>query len=156
MADDRVSPAGLGARDSLRLEAGLPLYGHDLTTQTDPVSADLIFALTKKRRETGGWMGFDEVSKVLTDGPAQKRVGLKLEGRMPAREGAQVFAGDTEIGQVTSGGFSPTLGHPIAMAYVDAAHAEEGTSVEIEVRGKRLPATVTAMPFVPHRYYRGS
>ncbi len=155
-ADDRVKPAGLGARDSLRLEAGLPLYGHDITTETDPVSADLTFALSKKRREAGGWMGHGPVMRVLEQGPKQKRVGLKLDGRLPAREGAEVFSGDTKVGIVTSGGFSPTLGQPIAMAYVDAAHIAEGTALECEVRGKRLAATVSPMPFVPHRYYRGS
>ena len=156
IADDRVRPAGLGARDSLRLEAGLPLYGHDITTNTDPVSADLTFALSKKRREAGGYLGHGPVIKVLNEGAKQRRVGLKLDGRMPAREGAEVYAGETRIGTVTSGGFSPTLGHPIAMAYVDAAHAEIGTTLEIAVRKKRLTATVSPMPFVPHRYFRGS
>ncbi|MEO1731315.1 MAG: glycine cleavage system aminomethyltransferase GcvT [Pseudomonadota bacterium] len=156
VADERVRPAGLGARDSLRLEAGLPLYGHDITTATDPVSADLTFALSKKRREAGGYMGHEPVASVLEKGPEQIRVGLIVEGRMPAREGAEVFAGDTKVGTVTSGGFSPTLGYPIAMAYVDAAHTAEGTSLEIAVRKKRLSATVSPMPFVPHRYYRGS
>ncbi len=156
IADDRVNPAGLGARDSLRLEAGLPLYGHDMTDTVDPVSADLTFALTKKRRETGGWMGHEAVSAVLATGPAQRRIGLLLDGRMPAREGADVYAGDTKIGTVTSGGFSPTLGRPIAMAMIDAAHTNDGTALECEVRGKRLPANVSPMPFVPHRYFRGS
>ena len=155
-ADERVKPAGLGARDSLRLEAGLPLYGHDMTEENDPVSADLTFALTKKRREAGGWMGHETVAKVLADGATSKRVGLALEGRLPAREGAEIFSGDAKVGTVTSGGFSPTLGHPIAMGYVEKAHAADGTQLEIEVRGKRLPARVTPMPFVPHRYYRGS
>ncbi len=154
--DERVKPAGLGARDSLRLEAGLPLYGHDITTDTDPVSADLTFALSKKRREAGGYMGHGPAMKVLDDGPKQVRVGLLLDGRMPAREGADVYDGDTNVGRVTSGGFSPTLGRPIAMAYVDAAHTTEGTALECEVRGKRLPATVSPMPFVPHRYFRGN
>ncbi|MEP0188890.1 MAG: glycine cleavage system aminomethyltransferase GcvT [Erythrobacter sp.] len=154
--DERVKPAGLGARDSLRLEAGLPLYGHDITTETDPVSADLTFALSKKRREAGGYMGHGPAMKVLDDGPKQVRVGLLLDGRMPAREGADVYVGDTKIGRVTSGGFSPTLGRPIAMAYVDAAHTAEGTALECEVRGKRLPASVSPMPFVPHRYFRGN
>ena len=156
VADERVKPAGLGARDSLRLEAGLPLYGHDLDQNIDPVSADLAFALSKKRRETGGYFGHMAVAARLADGGIQRRVGLKLDGRMPAREGAEVFAGDTKVGRVTSGGFSPTLGVPIAMAYVDTAHAAEATQLECEVRGKRLAATVTPMPFVPHRYYRGS
>ncbi|NVE95872.1 glycine cleavage system aminomethyltransferase GcvT [Altererythrobacter lutimaris] len=160
VADERVKPAGLGARDSLRLEAGLPLYGHDLDQNIDPVSADLTFALSKKRREAGGYFGHMAVAARLADVEAgtlkTKRVGLKLDGRMPAREGAEVYAGDTKVGRVTSGGFSPTLGLPIAMAYVGTAYAAEGTQLECEVRGKRLAATVTAMPFVPHRYYRGS
>jgi aminomethyltransferase len=154
-AEIEVRPAGLGARDSLRLEAGLPLYGHDLTEETDPVSADLTFALTKSRREAGGWMGHEAVAGKLENGPEPKRVGLVFEGRLPAREGATVYAGDKEIGRVTSGGFSPTLGHPIAMAYLSADFAAVDTAVEVEVRSKRLPARVAAMPFVPHRYYRG-
>lgn len=159
-ADERVKPAGLGARDSLRLEAGLPLYGHDLTINTDPVSADLTFALSKKRRETGEYFGHMAVAARLADAEAgtlaTKRVGLKLEGRMPAREGADVYAGDEKVGSVTSGGFSPTLGQPIAMAYVASAHAADGTTLECEVRGRRLAATVSPMPFVPHRYFRGN
>ena len=154
--DKRVKPIGLGARDSLRLEAGLPLYGHDLTAEIDPVSADLTFALSKKRRETGGYHGHERISAALLDGSQRTRVGLVLDGRLPAREGAEIFAGDKNVGTVTSGGFSPTLGHPIAMGYVDAAHAEIGTSLEVQVRNKRLPARVAEMPFVPHRYYRGS
>ncbi|MCA0909689.1 glycine cleavage system aminomethyltransferase GcvT [Qipengyuania gaetbuli] len=155
-AEIEVRPVGLGARDSLRLEAGLPLYGHDITTETDPVSADLVFALTKKRREEGGWMGHEAVMKVFNEGPAEKRVGLSLDGRLPAREGALVFDGDKQIGRITSGGFSPTLGAPIAMGYLAQSHTEPGTAVEIEVRNKRLPAKVVPMPFVPHRYHRGN
>ena len=155
-AEIEVRPAGLGARDSLRLEAGLPLYGHDMDETIDPVSADLTFALTRKRRETGGWMGHEAVARVLEQGPEQRRVGLTMEGRLPAREGAEVFVGDRHVGRVTSGGFSPSLGHPIAMAYVDVAHAGDGTALEVEVRNKRLAAKVAPMPFVPHRYYRGS
>jgi aminomethyltransferase len=149
-----VKPIGLGARDSLRLEAGLPLYGHDLDTNTDPVSADLKFAISKRRREEGGFPGADRILKYFADGAPTKRVGLTVEGRLPAREGAEIFAGDTKVGTVTSGGFAPTVGGPIAMGYVDAAHAAPGTALEIEVRGKRLAATVTPMPFVPHRYVR--
>ena len=155
VADERVKPAGLGARDSLRLEAGLPLYGHDLDEVTDPVSAGLLFALTKSRRESGGWMGHGPVAEKLAGGTQTKRVGLKLDGRLPAREGSLVFAGDTEVGRVTSGGFSPTLGHPIAMAYVRKEHAGKDTALQVEVRGKRLAAAVTPMPFVPQNYYRG-
>ncbi|ALG60132.1 MULTISPECIES: glycine cleavage system aminomethyltransferase GcvT [Citromicrobium] len=154
--DKRVKPIGLGARDSLRLEAGLPLYGHDLTAEVDPVTAELTFALSKKRREAGGYHGHARISGALSDGAAQKRVGLVLDGRLPAREGSEIFAGDAQVGTVTSGGFSPTLGHPIAMGYVDAAHAEIDTALEVQVRNKRLPARVAKMPFVQHRYFRGS
>lgn len=154
LADDRVKPIGLGARDSLRLEAGLPLYGHDLGTDTDPVSADLTFALSKRRRLEGGYPGAERISALLADGPARKRVGLALEGRLPAREGALVFVGEDQVGVLTSGGFAPTCGHPIAMAYVAAAHTAPGTILSIEVRGRRLDAVVTPMPFVPHNYHR--
>ncbi|WP_305097436.1 glycine cleavage system aminomethyltransferase GcvT [Croceibacterium aestuarii] len=154
MAELEIKPAGLGARDSLRLEAGLPLYGHDLSDETDPVSAGLAFAIGKTRRKTGGFPGAERIDKLLEEGTPTRRVGLALEGRMAAREGAGVFAGDRQVGTVTSGGFAPTLGHPIAMAYVDAAHSSEGTQLELEVRGKRLPARVVPMPFVPHRYFR--
>jgi aminomethyltransferase len=154
VAQPEVKPIGLGARDSLRLEAGLPLYGHDLTERTDPVSADLTFAVSKRRRAEGLFLGADRVLAKLTSGPRARRIGLVLEGRQAAREGAKVFAGEVEVGQVTSGGFSPSLQRPIAMAYVDAARAAPGTALEIDVRGKRLAATVAPMPFVPHRYHR--
>jgi aminomethyltransferase len=153
-AEPEVKPIGLGARDSLRLEAGLPLYGHDLDTATDPVSASLTFALSKKRRTAGGFAGAERIASLLADGPPQRRIGLALEGRMAAREGSIVFAGDQPVGRITSGGFAPTLGHPIAMAYVDADYTSEGTQLEAEVRGKRLAARVVKMPFVPQRYYR--
>lgn len=149
-----VKPIGLGARDSLRLEAGLPLYGHDLDPEIEPVEADLAFAISKRRREQGGFPGADRILKALRDGPARKRVGLAIEGRLPAREGAEIFAAANKVGVVTSGGFAPSVGAPIAMAYVDAAHAAIGTGLEIEVRGKRIAATVAPMPFVPHRYHR--
>ena len=155
-AEIEVKPAGLGARDSLRLEAGLPLYGHDMDEGVDPISADLTFALTKRRREEGGWMGHAAIAKVLAEGPKERRVGLTLDGRLPAREGAEVYAGDMKVGRVTSGGFSPTLGHPVAMAYVSADYAAEGAELAVDVRGKRLPARVAPLPFVPHRYHRGS
>jgi len=153
-AQEEVKPIGLGARDSLRLEAGLPLYGHDLTPAHSPVDADLLFAVNKRRRSEGGFIGADRVLKDLADGTAQVRVGLSLDGRQAAREGAEVYAGGQKVGVLTSGGFSPTLQRPIAMAYVDRVHAAIGTALEVDVRGKRLPATVTAMPFVPHRYHR--
>ena len=153
-AQPEVKPIGLGARDSLRLEAGLPLYGHDLSPATDPVSAGLEFAISKARRQSGAFPGGERILQLLAEGTPTRRVGLALDGRMAAREGAEVFSGDKPVGTVTSGGFSPTLGHPIAMAYVEVAHSPEGTELELEVRGKRLPARVVAMPFVPHRYHR--
>lgn len=153
-AQPEVKPIGLGARDSLRLEAGLPLYGHDLTPEIEPVEAGLGFAISKRRRTEGGFPGAERILAVLADGPARKRVGLAIDGRMAAREGASVLIGDENIGVVTSGGFSPTLERPIAMAFVASAHAAPGSVVSIEVRGKRLAATVVPMPFVPHRYHR--
>ncbi|MGK2285938.1 glycine cleavage system aminomethyltransferase GcvT [Pedomonas sp. V897] len=152
-----VKPIGLGARDSLRLEAGLPLYGHDLSTEITPVEAGLGFAISKRRKIEGGFLGAEVVLNQILNGTARKRVGLKLEGRQPAREGANVLAGDGQvIGVVTSGGFGPTVDAPIAMAFVDAAHAADGTRLLIDVRGRQLPATVVPMPFVPHRYVRFS
>jgi len=153
-AQPEVKPIGLGARDTLRLEAGLPLYGHDLSEETSPIEADLAFAINKRRRAEGGFPGAERVQVELASGAPRKRVGLALDGRQAAREGAEVFAGEEMVGALTSGGFSPSLGHPIAMAYVAAAHCEPGTSLEIDVRGKRLPARVVSMPFVPHRYHR--
>jgi len=149
-----VRPIGLGARDSLRLEAGLPLYGHDLSPETGPVEAGLTFAINKRRREQGGFFGAETILAALRNGPERKRVGLALEGRLAAREGATVHAGDAEVGRVTSGGYSPCLGHPIAMAYVAAEHAAEGAALELDVRGRRIPARVVPLPFVPHRYHR--
>ena len=152
--DPEVKPIGLGARDSLRLEAGLPLYGHDLGPDTSPVEAGLNFAINKRRRSEGGFLGADRLLRELADGAPRKWVGLTLEGRQAAREGAEVFAGDRKVGVLTSGGFSPSLEAPIATAYVATAQAVPGTALEIEVRGKRLAATVTPLPFVPHRYHR--
>ena len=155
-AEPEVKPIGLGARDSLRLEAGLPLYGHDMTPETSPIEAGLIFGINKRRRTEGGFPGAERIAREIAEGTARKWVGLRLEGRLPAREGAEVFAGSEKVGTVTSGGFSPTLGAPIAMAYVAREHAAPGTALEVEVRGKRLAATTAPTPFVPHRYYRGS
>jgi aminomethyltransferase len=160
-AEPEVKPIGLGARDSLRLEAGLPLYGHDMSPETSPIEAGLIFGINKRRRRPveeggGGFPGAERIIREINQGTARKWVGLKLDGRLPAREGAEVFAGADKIGIVTSGGFSPTLGAPIAMAYVASQHAAPGTALDVEVRGKRLAATVTPTPFVPHNYFRGS
>ena len=154
-AEPEVKPIGLGARDSLRLEAGLPLYGHDLDPETTPVMAGLGFALSKRRREEGGFPGHARIMIEREQGPAVKRVGLAIEGRQPVREGALVVDDEgSEIGRVTSGGFAPSVGAPIAMAYVAAAFAVPGSKVTLTQRGKLHQATVTAMPFVPHRYVR--
>ena len=150
----QVKPIGLGARDSLRLEAGLPLYGHDLTPAVGPIGADLGFAIGKRRREEGGFIGHARVARELADGPGTRRVGLRIEGRLPAREGAKIYAGAVEVGEVTSGGFAPSVGAPIAMGWVSLPHAAPDTPLEIEVRGKRIAAVVAPMPFVPHRYRR--
>ena len=149
-----VKPIGLGARDSLRLEAGLPLYGHDLDDQIDPVEGDLTFAINKRRREQGGFAGAERILAALANGPGKKRVGLKIEGRMPAREGAPIFNGQTQVGVLTSGGFAPSLEAPIAMGYIENRFTAPGTPLEIEVRGKRIAANVTPMPFIPNRYHR--
>lgn len=149
-----VRPIGLGARDSLRLEAGLPLYGHDLTPDIDPVEADLRFALAQRRRREGGFPGHARIMATLDHGPKRRRVGLVLDGRMAAREGAVVLDGETPVGTVTSGGFAPSLGYPIAMALLDVAHTAPDTALTIDVRGRRIAARVVPMPFVPHRYHR--
>ena len=149
-----VRPIGLGARDSLRLEAGLPLYGHDLTPETDPVSAGLAFAIGKRRRRDGGFPGAERILALLGQGAPTSRAGLILEGRMAAREGARVLQADRQVGLVTSGGFSPSLERPIAMAYLASDSVAPGTSLEIEMRGKRIAASVVPLPFVPHRYVR--
>lgn len=152
--EPEAKPIGLGARDSLRLEAGLPLYGHDLSPETSPIEAGLLFGINKRRRADGCFPGADRIMREIADGPARRWVGLTVEGRQPAREGSVIYVGETRVGTVTSGGFSPSLQVPIAMGYVDAAQAAAGTALEIDVRGKRLNATVTKTPFVPHRYYR--
>jgi aminomethyltransferase len=154
-AQDEVKPIGLGARDSLRLEADLPLYGHDLDEETTPVSAALSFALKKRRREEGGFPGYDRIMLERENGPILKRVGLIVEGRQPVREGALVVdAEGSEVGKVTSGGFAPTVQKPIAMAYVPAASATPGSRITLTQRGKIHHAEVVPMPFVPHRYVR--
>lgn len=157
LAEPEVKPIGLGARDSLRLEAGLCLYGHDIDVTTTPVEADLLFAIPKRRREEGGFPGATHILRQIAEGPGRKRVGVKLDGKAPAREGAAIKdMSGRHLGAVTSGGFGPTVGGPIAMGYVDAPDAVPGKAVTIEVRGRELPATVTPMPFVPHRYFRKS
>jgi aminomethyltransferase len=154
-AQPEVKPIGLGARDSLRLEAGLPLYGHDLDTATTPIEADLGFAISKRRRAEGGFAGAVRILGEIENGPIRRRVGLAVEGRQPVREGALVVdAEGNEVGKVTSGGFSPVLEAPIAMAYVPAALAEHGTPISVAQRGRIFQAKVVPTPFVPHRYHR--
>lgn len=154
-ADAEVEPIGLGARDSLRLEAGLCLYGHDIDTSTTPIEAGLAWSIQKRRRAEGGFPGVDRIRRELADGPARRRVGIRPEGRAPAREGTEILSADGQrIGTVTSGGFGPTINGPVAMGYVTGANAAPGTPLQLVVRGKPMPATVVALPFVPHRYVR--
>lgn len=154
--EPEVEPIGLGARDSLRLEAGLCLYGHDIDTTTTPIEAGLAWTIQKRRREARDFPGAATILDQLADGPARRRVGLRPEGRQPAREGTAVLDGaGAAAGTVTSGGFGPTVNGPVAMGYVRADLAATGTEVSLEVRGKGLPAKVAAMPFAPHRYHRG-
>ncbi len=156
LAEADVRPIGLGARDSLRLEAGLCLYGHDIDSTTGPVEAGLSWSISKRRRETGGFLGYEQVKRAIDHGPSCLRVGFLLEGKAPAREGSEIVTleGQT-IGRVTSGGFAPSLGRPVAMGYVDAAHVAPGTQVCLIVRGKVRAAKIVPMPFVPHHYFRG-
>jgi aminomethyltransferase len=155
LGDEEVALIGLGARDSLRLEAGLCLYGHDIDLTTSPAEADLLWTIPKRRRESADYPGADIVSTHLASGAPRARVGLLPDGRAPAREGTEICAPDgTSIGTVTSGGFSPTLGRPVAMGYVAADFAAPDTPVHLMVRGRALPARVSAMPFVPHKYVR--
>jgi aminomethyltransferase len=155
LAAPEVKPIGLGARDSLRLEAGLPLYGHDLDLKTTPVTAGLTFAINKRRRAEGGFPGAMRILAELENGPIEKRVGFEVAGRQPVREGALVLDGEgNEVGRITSGGFSPSLQRPIAMGYVGSHVAETGTALKLEQRGKLFDARIVPMPFVPHRYHR--
>ncbi|MDB5657182.1 MAG: glycine cleavage system protein [Tardiphaga sp.] len=161
LLDAGVWPIGLGARDSLRLEAGLCLYGHDIDTATTPVEAGLNWSIQKSRRSdgarAGGFLGADTILAQFTGGAPRKRIGLQPEGRAPVREGVLLFAdvGSADsIGSVTSGGFGPSAGAPIAMGYLPTAQAADGTTIFAELRGQRVPMRVTAMPFVPHSYKR--
>jgi aminomethyltransferase len=161
LSDGDVLPIGLGARDSLRLEAGLCLYGHDIDTITTPVEAALEWSMQKSRRSggarTGGYPGSEEILRQLASGASRRRVGLRPEGRAPVREGAGLFADQAsteQVGTVTSGGFGPSLNAPVAMGYVPTALAANGTRLFADVRGQRLPMRVAATPFVPNTYKR--
>ncbi len=155
LALPEVLPIGLGARDSLRLEAGLCLYGHELDETIDPVEAGLVWSIQKRRRAGGGFPGAQRILKNLADGPARVRVGLRPDGRAPARDGAEIVsASGAAIGIVTSGGFGPSLGGPVAMGFVTRADAAAGAPVGLVVRGKALPARIVPLPFHPHAYHR--
>ncbi len=154
LTQPEVKPIGLGARDSLRLEAGLPLYGHDLTPDITPVEAALSFAISKRRKAEGGFPGAERILDQLSNGAARKRVGLRIDGRQPVREGATVVVDGAPVGMVTSGGHGPALNAPIAMAYVPTTMAQDGTRLQVEVRGRLLDATVVPMPFFPKNYVR--
>ena len=155
LAQPEVKPIGLGARDSLRLEAGLCLYGHDIDTTTTPIEAGLLWSIGKERRAQGGFPGAAIVRQQIADGAPRKRVGLLPEGKAIAREGAEITIAGKTVGNVTSGGFAPTLGRAIAMGYVARAQSANGTKVDLVVRGKPVPAEIVPMPFVKHAYYRG-
>ena len=149
-----VKPIGLGARDSLRLEAGLCLYGHDIDETTSPVEADLVWSIGRHRRSEGGFIGAERILRELKEGPRRRRVGIRLEGRAPAREGTAIAVAGRTVGTITSGGFGPTVSGPLAMGYVETAFAAPGTPLELMVRGKPLAAAVAKLPFVAHRYKR--
>ena len=160
LANDAVAPVGLGARDSLRLEAGLSLYGQDLDEHTTPVEAGLTWTIAKVRRSggerAGGFPGEERIFAQLADGASRRLVGLRPQGRAPVRAGADLLDTDgTAIGSVTSGGFGPTLGAPVAMGYVASDHGKSGTIVQAVVRARHLPTEVVRLPFVERRYYRG-
>jgi len=155
LAEPEVRPIGLGARDSLRLEAGLCLYGHDIDTTTTPIEAGLLWSIGKERRAQGGFPGAAVIRKQIAEGAPRKRVGLLPEGKAIAREGAEIAIAGATVGKVTSGGFSPTLGRAVAMGYVERARSANGTKVELLVRGKPVPAEIVPMPFVKNTYYRG-
>jgi aminomethyltransferase len=155
LSHDDVEMIGLGARDSLRLEAGLCLYGHDIDETTSPVEADLVWSMSKRRREGGGFPDAERIQRELAEGTSRLRVGIKPEGKAPAREGTEIADADGKvIGQITSGGFGPSAEGPVAMGYVQSDHAAPGTSVALMVRGTARPAHIVEMPVVQHRYYR--
>ena len=155
LSEPEVLPIGLGARDTLRLEAGLPLYGQDMDETASPVEAGLTFSIGKRRRSEGGFLGADRVLRELSEGPKRIRVGLKLEGRAAARHGMRILdpAGNP-VGEITSGAFTPTAAASIATGYVHTGLSKPGTRLAVEIRSAAVPAGVTNMPFVPHRYVR--
>ena len=156
LREPEVKPIGLGARDSLRLEAGLCLHGNDIDQTTTPVEAALTWSIGKRRRSEGGFIGADVILRQLKEGAPRRLVGIKPEGRAPVRAHAEIQdTGGRRIGEITSGGFGPTANGPVAMGYVEIRHAAPGTGLQVILRDKPLPAKVASLPFVPHRYYRG-
>ncbi|MCE8514126.1 glycine cleavage system aminomethyltransferase GcvT [Ruegeria pomeroyi] len=155
LAHEDCEPAGLGARDSLRLEAGLCLYGNDIDNETSPIEASLLWAIQKRRREVGGFPGAERILKEIAEGAPRKLVGIRPEGRAPARQHVEIQSLDGEtIGEITSGGFGPTVGAPVAMGYVASAHAAPGDKVNLIIRGKAQPAEIVSLPFVAQNYKR--
>ncbi len=152
MKHDDAKWIGLGARDSLRLEAGLCLYGHDIDTATTPVEANLKWIIPKRRRADGGFPGANKIIAQITDGAPRLRIGLQPEGRAPLREGTELFAGGRKIGVITSGGFGPSVNAPVAMGYVETAFAAVGTKIDAMLRGEARPCAVAALPFIPAKY----
>ena len=153
--ENKVHPVGLGARDTLRLEAGLCLYGHDLNEKINPIEANLKWAIAKRRREEGGFNGWEKIKDLITNGSEKKRVGILPEGRIIARENTKVFSetGD-EIGLITSGTFGPSVNAPVAMGYVNKDFAEVGTKIQLEVRGKKHGGKVSELPFFKKSYVK--
>jgi aminomethyltransferase len=157
LAEPEVLPIGLGARDSLRLEAGLCLYGHEIDETTDPVSANLTWAIGKRRKSEKNFPAAEKIMSLLANGAPTKRVGIRPDGKAPARDGTEIAdKSGRVIGHITSGGFGPSLNAPVAMGYVETAFAADGTEVDLIVRGKPLAARISPMPFVAHRYKRGT
>lgn len=154
LAEPEVKPIGLGARDSLRLEAGLCLYGHDIDATTSPIEAQLQWSIQKRRREAADFPGAARIVKEWSEGPRRQRVGILPEGKAPAREGTEIMKDGQVIGRVTSGGFGPSVNGPIAMGYVERAFATQDTAIDLMVRGKALPARIVPLPFVPNRFVR--
>jgi len=156
LGEAEVQPIGLGARDTLRLEAGLCLYGHDIDEITSPIEAGLLWSIGKRRREEGGFLGAERIINEITHKPSRRRVGILPEGRAPARDHTEISdASGAQIGTVTSGGFGPTVGGPVAMGYVTIENATADTTLQLTVRGKSLNSKVVKMPFVEQKYYRG-
>jgi aminomethyltransferase len=155
LSEAEVLPIGLGARDSLRLEAGLCLYGHDIDESTDPVEANLVWSIGKRRKSDKDFPAAERIMDRVLNGTSRKRVGIRPDGKAPAREGAEIAdKSGRKIGHITSGGFGPSLNGPMAMGYIETALAGDGTEIDLIVRGRALPARVAPMPFVPHRYRR--